>query len=317
MTAAMRAILVIKLGALGDVVHAFHAFAAIRRHHRADHVTLLTTTPFAELARRSPWFDATEIDERAPWWNLPSIRRTLAVIRRADFVYDLQTSARSGRYFLAAGRPPWSGIAPACSHPHADPARDLIHTIERQRGQLQAAGLSCFPVPERGWLSRSGQRHGLAVPYALLVPGGAGIGSAKRWPVDHYAGLARDLAGRGVRPVVIGGRDAGELGRAIRAACPDAVDLTGATSIADVAAIATDAALAVGNDTGPLQLAAAFGAPTIALFSAATSPSQAAPRGPGGEWATVIARPRLAELTLAEVTSLVAQTLGIARLDIA
>ena len=107
----MRRILVIKLGALGDFVHAFHAFAAIRAHHKADHVTLLTTSPLRDLGEIAPWFDAVRLDPRAPWWNLPTIWRTTRFIGGFDFVYDLQNSRRSMRYFWLAGRPAWSGSA--------------------------------------------------------------------------------------------------------------------------------------------------------------------------------------------------------------
>ncbi|HTZ69579.1 MAG TPA: ADP-heptose--LPS heptosyltransferase, partial [Acetobacteraceae bacterium] len=50
-------ILIIRLGALGDFCNSFPAFAAIRAHHAADHVVLLTTPPFVALALESPWFD--------------------------------------------------------------------------------------------------------------------------------------------------------------------------------------------------------------------------------------------------------------------
>mgnify|MGYP000861510186 FL=1 len=50
-------ILVIKLGALGDFAQAFGPFAAIRAHHPGAEITLLTTPPFAPLARQAPWLD--------------------------------------------------------------------------------------------------------------------------------------------------------------------------------------------------------------------------------------------------------------------
>src|SRR5215471_14975786 len=57
-------ILVIKHGALGDFVQAMGAAAAIRAHHQGAEITLLTTAPFADLARSSPYFDQVWIDER-------------------------------------------------------------------------------------------------------------------------------------------------------------------------------------------------------------------------------------------------------------
>jgi ADP-heptose:LPS heptosyltransferase len=301
---------VIKLGALGDFIHAMHGFAAIRAHHAADHVTLLTTAPFAPLGRVAPWFDAVVTDARAPWWNLPAILRTVRLLRGFDFIYDLQTSRRSNRYFRLAARPPWSGIAPGCSHPHANPRRDLLHTIERQREQLAAAGIAHWPAPERDWLIGAGDRHGLSPQYALLIPGGAGVGGVKRWPVEHYAQAARHLASRGVTPVVIGGAAERSMGGVLRAACPAAIDLTTRTTLADIAALGAGAALVLGNDTGPVHLAASVGAPTIALFSAAGVPEQAAPRGPRGEWVRVLRRPRLADLPVGEVQAAIDATLA-------
>ncbi len=299
----MKRILVIKLGALGDFVHAFHALAAIRAHRAGSHITLLTTPPFRALGEMIPWVDAVRLDARPPWWNLSVLRRTADALRGFEFVYDLQTSRRSSRYFRLAGRPPWSGIAPGCSHPHANPDRDAMHTIERQREQLQMAGIEAFPTPGLDWLIRHGGSHGLTPPYALLIPGGAGVGSVKRWPIDNYAGLAAIMAGERLTPVVIGGAAEAALAATIRRACPSAIDLTGRTSIPDIAALAHGASMVVGNDTGPLHLSAKTGARTIALFSAASIVAQAAPRGPDGEWATVIQEPDLADLPVERVAA--------------
>lgn len=297
----MQRILVIKLGALGDFIHAFHAFAAIRAQHAGGTVTLLTTASFRALGQAAPWFDEVLVDPRAPWWNLPAIHRSVRAVRGFDFVYDLQTSRRSSRYFNLAGRPPWSGIAGGCSHPHANPRRDFMHTLERQREQLQHAGITRRPIPERDWLISRGHRHGVAAPYVLLMPGGAGVGDVKRWPVAGYAQAARLLLARGLTPVVIGGPPETSLARTIAAACSGAVDLTGRTSIEDIAALGAGAALVLGNDTGPVHLAASVGAPTIVLFSAAGVPEQAAPRGPRGEWVTVVRSPDLNDLTMERV----------------
>jgi len=297
----MTRILVIKLGALGDVVHAFHAAAAIRMHHGDAHVALLTTAPFLELGLASPWFDEVRVDTRGSWWHLPATWRVARALRGHDLVYDLQTSKRSCRYYTLAGRPPWSGIARGCSLPHSNLLRDSMHTLERQQEQLRMAGIQHFPKPDRGWLVRPGSLHGLVCPYAMLIPGAAGRNGAKHWPAAHYATLAQGLAAQGLTPVVIGGAAEAGVGALIRRGCPSAIDLTGRTTIFDVAAIASRARLAIGNDTGPLHLAASVGAPCIVLFSAAGVPEQAAPRGPAGEWPRVLLSPNLADPPVTKV----------------
>ena len=64
-------ILVIKLGALGDIVLALGPFAAIRRDHPDAHVTLLTTRPYVEFLKPSEYFDDIWVDDR-PWTALCS-----------------------------------------------------------------------------------------------------------------------------------------------------------------------------------------------------------------------------------------------------
>ena len=300
---AARRILVIKLSALGDFIHAFHPFAAIRARHPGAHITLLTTRPFVSMAKAAPWFDAVIEDERAPWWKfsaLPALKRAL---RGFDLVYDLQTADRSARYFRLAGRPLWSGIAPGCALPHANPDRDRMHTLERQRDQLQMAGVTDFPLPDKDWLVALGSDHGLKRPFVMLVIGGAGKGSPKRWPADRYGELCQRLLARNLTPVLIGARLEEAIGAEIEAAAPGVVNLVGKTSIPDLATIARKADLALGNDSGPLQLAAAVGAPTLALFSNHTRPAEVAPRGPAGEWAKVLQKPHLSELSVKEVVA--------------
>lgn len=178
-----------------------------------------------------------------------------------------------------------------------------MHTIERQREQLQAAGITIFPPPDRTWLTSQGHTHGLRTPYALLMPGGAGLGPVKQWPSNRYAAAACHLLALGITPAIIGGPLEVPLAHTIRDACPEAVDLTGRTTIPDLAALGAGAALVLGNDTGPVHLAASAGAPTIVLFSAAGVPAQAAPRGPDGEWPTVLQAINLHELPAAAVTA--------------
>jgi ADP-heptose:LPS heptosyltransferase len=290
-------ILVIKLAALGDFVQAFGPFAAIRAHHPGAAITLLTTPPYAELARLSPWFDAVWTEGRPAWSDPLAIWRLYRRLHGAGFtrVYDLQTSARSSRYRWLVGRgAEWSGIARGASHPHANPRRDLMHTIERQREQLEMAGIRDFPAPDLGWLDGDVAALGLPPRFALLVPGASPARPGKRWPVGHFAALAAGLD----RPVaVVGGPAEAPLAAEILAAAPGAVDLTGRTGYAALGAVARRADFAVGNDTGPTHLIAATGCPTLALFGPESDPALCAPRGRA---VVVLQRESLARLTVAE-----------------
>jgi len=302
-------ILVIKLAALGDVVLAFAAMQRIRAAHNAARITLLTTPPFEALARASGLFDDIWTDGRPK-----GLGAEIALLRRLrrgrfDRVYDLQTSSRSSRYFygLLPWPPEWSGIAPGCSHPHANPLRDHMHTLERQADQLKAAGIwpdapitpGAAPPPDLSFmLARAEGRlspdsFGLTRPYALIIPGASPHRPQKRWPADRYGALAQRLSGEGMAVAVIGGPGEAALAQEIKAFAPGVIDLTGRTDFAQVAALGAKAEVAIGNDTGPTHLVAAAGAPTVVVFSGASDPALCAPRGRS---VCVLQRPLLSDL---------------------
>lgn len=295
-----RPVLVIKLGALGDFVQALGPFAAIRENHRHARVILLTTDPYLPIARASGYFDDVRSGGRPEWWQLAEKRalrdwlRDLAPTR----VYDLQTSARSSGYYKLFKRPQpeWSGIAPGCSHPHDNSARDDMHTIERQREQLAAAGIGDVPTPNLDWLDADTDRFDLPPRYVLLAAGGAAHRPDKRWPA--FTELAVTLAERNIIPALLGTKAERDVTAAIRKACPAAIDLTGMTSLLDIAGLARRAAGAIGNDTGPMHLIAATGCPSVVLYSHASDPALCAQRGPD---VRIIRKPSLADLSTEEV----------------
>jgi len=297
-------ILVIKLGALGDFVQAMGPAAAIRAHHAGAHVTLLTTAPYAELARAAPYFDEVWIDERPGFFDPVGLWRLRRRLRqgRFDRVYDLQTSDRSSFYHRLMGRPAWSGIARGASLPHANPGRDDMHTLDRQAEQLRIAGIAQVPAPDLAWAARDVAHFALPERLLLLAPGGSAHRPEKRWPIARFAALAVLAAQHRTTPVIIGGAAEQGLGAAVVERCPTARDLTGRTSFGEIVSLAGRALYAVGNDTGPMHLIVAAGCPATVLYSAASDPGLTAPRGAR---VTILRRPVLAELAVDDVAATV------------
>ena len=281
--AGPRRILVIRLSAFGDFIQALGPFAAIRRRHAGDRITLLTTRPLAAFAEALGYFDEVMVDERPEPWRLAGWLRLRHRLRqvRFDRVYDLQTSHRTAAYaaLLRPGMPEWSGIAWGCSHPHANRERDRQHTLDKQAEQLLMAGIYPTPPPALPPIERPLPDGLLNHDFALLVPGSSPRHPAKRWPAERFAALARALAARGCCPVVVGTAPEAALGVLIREHCPEALDLVGQTDLALLAALAQRARLTIGNDTGVCHLAAAAGCPLVVLFSSDTDPARHAPRG--------------------------------------
>jgi len=289
-----RRILVIKHGALGNVILSLGPFAAIRRHHTDAQITLLTTTPFADWLAHSPWFDAIWTQQRLKWWDLPGwlrLRRRLTA-GQFDRVYDLQTSGHSSRYFYllpTRGRPEWSGIALGSTLPDRDPNRDHLHDVDRQFGQLRQAGVPSREPADVSWSEGDISSFSLPDHFALLAPGSAPHRLLKRWPISRYRELAIMLTARGVTPVVIGTAPERALARGISGA----IDLTGRTDLYQLTSLARAATVAIGNDTGPMHLIATAGCPSVVLFSRDSDPALCAPRGPS---VVTLRRPDLSQL---------------------
>jgi ADP-heptose:LPS heptosyltransferase len=292
-------ILVIKLGALGNVILALAAFAAIRAHHPKQRISLLTTRPFAAWMRDAPWFDEVLIDERPAWWNLAAVLRLRRKLTGPGFarVYDLQTSGRSSHYFRlfpSGAKPEWSGIAKGCSHPDIAPNRNQLHDRDRLAEQLRQAGIPSVPPADLSWCKGDIARFGLPSDFVALVPGSAPHRPVKRWPAARYEVLAQKLRAMGLTPIVIGSAGEADLARQI----PSAIDLTGKTSFGDLADIGRAARFAVGNDTGPMHFLATAGCPSVVLFSHDSDPALCAPRGPD---VRVLRRPELSMLDVETV----------------
>jgi heptosyltransferase-2 len=103
-------------------------------------------------------------------------------------------------------------------------------------------------------------------PLVVLFPG-ATNGKAKRWPVPHWAVLARRLRAAGATVVLAGGEEERALSRAVRErAGGEIADVTGRTALPELLALLARATAVVAGDTGPLHLAIALGRPVVGVY---------------------------------------------------
>lgn len=275
-------ILVIKHGALGDIAIATAGFRAIRDAHPQAHITLLTTKPYAELMAKSLFFDEIWIDSKPKFYDRKAILRLRDMLRSKqwDWVYDLQISGRSTLYPWLLPRP-WpriSNVSRFASHGFTDPIRHERHALDNIVTQLNIAGIAEVGMPDISWMNEA-VPYPLPQRYALLVPGGAEHRPEKRWPAEQYASLADELVSRKIIPLLIGTKAEAAALDSIATRVPQAINLGGKTSIPQIATLARNAVLAVGNDTGPMHVIAAANCASLVLFSAASNPVRSAPKG--------------------------------------
>lgn len=276
-------ILIIKHGALGDIILATGHIKAIRAHHPQAHITCLTGKSYVSLLSSCPFIDDVWCDTKPSFFPPKGWRalKTMLGSRRFSWVYDLQTSTRSTAYWwlFPSPKPYWSGIARFGSHPQKGAYRHSLHTTDQLNDQLRIAGIHTDGKPDLTWLDAPIDTLALPSSFALLVPGGAPHRLDKRWPASHYAQIATQLTAAGITPVLIGTEAEGDVLTHIASAVPSARNLCAATSIAQLASLARKAIWAVGNDTGPMHIIAAAGCPSVVLFSAASNPAKSSPNG--------------------------------------
>lgn len=299
--AASRPVLVIKHSALGDMIMALPLFRAIRDHHPGQTLILLTTKPYAELARMTGCFDEIWTDSRPKLWHLRPMLALLRQLRSRRFqrIYDLQGNQRTRLYYSLLGSPRniWVGNAMGCAYFIPDPV-EPVHIAEHRKRQLALVGIPDPGLPDLSFLQADITAFGLPASYVLLVPGGAPHRPAKRWPAEAFGQLARHFADRDMTPVLIGQTAEAAAIETIQAACPQAVSLMNRTSIAELATLARGATMAVGNDTGPMHIIAAAGCPVLVLYSEESDPRRIAPRG---DWVRLLQQPSLQNLRAADV----------------
>lgn len=301
-----RKILVIKHGALGDMILASGAFQAIREHHKKDSIVLLTSSPFKELMERSYYFDQIWPDDRLKLWRHP-IRcfHLFQKIKAGGFdrVYDLQRSKRTRLYFKIMSyffkkMPAWSGTMSGAAFHYAVKNNYIHHILTMHAQQLALAGIREVLVPSLNWMKANISHFKLPKRYFLFVPGCSPTQLHKRWPIPFYVEIARYLLQKDITPVLLGTKDEKHVLAQITHECPKCINLMGKTSLYEIAELGRHAVGALGHDTGPMHILAYIGCPSLLLFSHSSGPDLCGPRI---STSSVLQKQDLKDLTVDEV----------------
>lgn len=274
-------ILVIKLSALGDFIQCFGAMRAIRNHHPDAHITLLTSKPYKELGEKSNYFDEIIIDKRPKLFDLKGwvYLSRLFNAKKFNRVYDLQCNDRTNIYHkLFLKKPEWIGTAKGATHRNTDPNRKAGLAFYGHKQTLALGGVNNVEIDTMEWIVKD-SNFGLNKPYALIASGCAPSRPAKRWDASLYGALCQKLQEANIQPVLLGTDDEKSVTDEISSLCPEAINLTGKTSLFDLAPLAREASIAIGNDTGPMHFFGPTGCKCLVLFSGKSDPERHRPLG--------------------------------------
>jgi lipopolysaccharide heptosyltransferase II len=296
-------ILLIKLGAIGDLVMVSAFMETLRKTYPRARVTLLTGRSCAFVHEHNPCVDERVVVDDGKIYRgklgerLRETWRMLGLMRRGfDRVYVLHRAWQFNALAFLAAIPDRVGYA------RGGEGAGLTLKVVPQPGRnereiyldlLRAHGVRADHAGTRYYLSPEEDRflagflveHGIADAECVVGFGPGGGDNVKshmptrRWPVENFARLARVLADEGRRVLIFGGPKDAELAKEIRTAVPSCVDAT-PLSVGRMASVFRRCRLYVGNDSGPLHIADAMGVPTLGLFGP-TDPRVQAPLSAG------------------------------------
>ena len=305
--AASDRLLIVRLGALGDVLRAIPAVHAIRSAFPRLQLSWMVEDLSFPLIDGHPDVDRTLRFPRRELgaWRRPGVMaehlgRLRTTLRSEAFtvVLDMQASFKSGLLTWLTGAARRVGFSPAhCremsfvfTNEWVRPTSRWLNRVDRNLELARAVGASIadprLPLPERPEEGEEAEvllRRLLpgGAPRVLVSPGASRLQAFKRWPASGFARLAASLGRDQATPlVVVWGPGEEDLARSVVAASEGGALMAPATSLRILAAMLRRATLFVGADTGPMHLAWAVGCPVVALFGP-TDPRLNAPLGTG------------------------------------
>jgi lipopolysaccharide heptosyltransferase I len=282
--------LIVRLGSLGDVIHAIPAAAALRRRYPEARIDWLVDPLYVALLKLVSGLDErVPLNTRGPWLQLLS---TIGWLRgqRYDAAIDLQGLIKSAVLARSAGarrtfgmpreqlREPMAG---SLYTDVVDPG-DAVHVIHKNLRVLSGLDVEdtrvMFPLQIPATKATDAVAARFAPDdYVVINPGAAWPN--KRWPARRFGTLAAMVRERrGLRTLVLWGPGEQALAEAVASESSGAADVAPSTVVVDLFGILQRARLLVSGDTGPLHIGAAVGTPIVALFGPTIS-------GRNGPWA--------------------------------
>ncbi|GBG58013.1 lipopolysaccharide heptosyltransferase 1 [Sporomusaceae bacterium FL31] len=279
-------ILVVKMSAIGDVIHALPVSYALKESFPQAKVTWVVEKAAYDLLTNNPYIDQVLLFEKNKFRSVGGLMRNLpsfsAILKQGNFdaVLDLQGLAKSAAIAYLSGAKTKLGFcnmrefSHLVSRPVCGPNQNG-HVVERYLDVARELGCKVrevkFPVhitdKEKTAAVQILKQAGMNIDKSYVILAVGANWPNKRWPTLHYAQLVNLLYENNVIPVIIGGSGDKRLADEIIAAANiPPVDLTGKTTLKQLAYIIKKAKVLVGGDTGPMHLSVGIGTPVIALM---------------------------------------------------
>ena len=310
-------LLVVRLGAMGDVIHTLAAITSLRAQCPDMKVGWLIEDRWSELlcaggtplsgprSPQRPVVDVVHVVDTKRWRKSLLSRQTKHEVRHAlrevrDQHYEIAADFQGALKSAAFARMSNADVVFGFVHPREWPARLFYqhpvetsgtHVIEQYHSLAEAVvekplprTAPMFPHDENAEAAIAKKLSGLSKNLAIMNPG-AGWGS-KQWPAARYGEVARALALVGMFPLINFGPNEHKLAYEVHTAS-DGLAQPISCSMSELIALTRQAQVFIGGDTGPLHLAAALQVPVVGIFG----PTDPARNGPYAAKSVVLRNP--------------------------
>lgn len=267
----MANVLIIKLGALGDVVMSTSLIKQIQLFHPTDKLFLLTSKPFDTIFQAWKDLNVHTIERK----GLLNTLRTMAWIRKSRFdaVYDLQSNDRTGLYCAFSGITKRIGNHPRYPYNiHPEEAyKGQCHIHDRMLTVLKSAGIPAKPLlpalpasneEKKNISSWIRENKLIENDFIIIHAGGSRQHPEKRWP--YYEQLAKKLSAENKSVVWIGGNDDLETNKTLSSIT--GIDASKLFTFPELAELGRHASFAITNDSGPMHILSCSEIPVYAFF---------------------------------------------------
>lgn len=280
-------ILIIRSKPIKYFVQSIAAFAAIRKFHQDDEISILTDKSLVRFCKKSGFFDKVWLDSQPEWFDVLGIYDIIKRLRngRFDVVYDLDNTKRSEWYFRLIGRhkPLWnSSVVDWCSHPYIPSSDEIMHFQESLHNQLKVANIKRVPDIDISYMAKKHSFSDLPENFVMVCAAGDKEKKAHKWDPAAYAELIDILEERYKLKAILIGDDKDDywINNNIVERCLTAkpVNYSGKTTLRGIINVAQKAKFCIGNDTAPTHIAAYANCRTIMFCSRFSPPELVAPR---------------------------------------
>jgi heptosyltransferase I len=328
-----ESILIVRLGAMGDIIHTLPAVTALRNALPNARIGWIVEERWAELlcAKNSPrsgprnparpLVGFVHIVDTKAWRKSLLSKATQREISSAlrevrDLKYDVAVDFQGALKSAVIARCSGAGTIVGQQHPRETPARvfynrciatEKAHVVEQYFSLAEAVAGKSLPIPTVEFprddqaeadITKKLSEFG-AKQFAILTPG-AGWG-AKQWPPERYGGVAKALADNGLTPLINCGPGEEALAQTAQAASHGKARLI-SCSLSELIALTRRARLLIGGDTGPLHVAAALQIPVVAIFGP-TDPARNGPYGTNSGTQSIVLRNAASKTSLSHTSA--------------